>query len=70
MAGLALPQELATQFMAMAQQTANLVQGHLTTVHKELDLDYAEGKRQVSLVQALGAREVGSRVNPAGPSPA
>jgi len=42
-------------------------QRHFTNFAQILDLDYAEGHRQVSLVQALGAREVQSKETPGGP---
>lgn len=70
MAGTVLPPEVAAGFMAMTQQTANAVQGNFLTAQKELDYDYVEGHRQISLVQALGAREVQAKVTPGGPSQA
>lgn len=40
------------------------------TVDKMLDNDYMEGHRNISLSQALGAREVQAKVTPGGPQPA
>ena len=40
------------------------------TVDKMLDNDYMEGHRVISLPEALGAREVQSKITPGGPQPA
>ena len=49
-------------------QIGNVAQANFVTVNKVLDLDYLEGKNMVSLTEALGAREVGSKTVPAGPN--
>jgi hypothetical protein len=43
-------------------------QRHFTNFAQLADFDYLEGHRQVSLVQALGAREVQSKETPGGPA--
>ncbi len=49
-------------------QIGNVAQANFVTVNKILDLDFIEGKNMVSLTEALGAREVGSKEVPAGPN--
>ncbi len=49
-------------------QIGNVAQSNFVTVNKMLDLDYMEGKNMVSLTEAMGAREVGSKENPGGPA--
>lgn len=56
--------------MAQLQQSANVAQNNFITVQKVVDFDYLENKRMVTLDEAIGAREVGSKVTPGGPSPA
>ena len=48
-------------------QIGNVAQAGFVTVNKVIDYDYLEGKNMVSLSEALGAREVGSKTVPAGP---
>lgn len=48
-------------------QIGNVAQAGFVTVNKVIDYDYLEGKHMVSLTEALGAREVGSRSSPGGP---
>lgn len=68
MAGLA--ENLHEQNMSQLGQTGLVAQNNFITVSKAQDYDYVEGHRLVDLTEALGAREVGSQVNPAGPRPA
>jgi len=49
-------------------QIGNVAQANFVTMNKVLDYDYLEGKNMVSLTEALGAREVGSKIVPAGPN--
>jgi len=58
------------QNMAQLAQVGVVAQQGFVTVSKTIDYDYLEAKNMVSLTEALGAREVGSRNTPAGPSPA
>lgn len=58
-------QNMAAMGQAMAQFQANA-----TTISKASDYRYLEGMGLVSLSEAVGVREVSSRVNPAGPVPA
>jgi hypothetical protein len=46
-----------------------IAQNNFVTTAKAQDFDYLEGKRIVSLPQALGAREVGATQTPGGPTP-
>lgn len=61
---------LMSQNMAAMGQAIVLYQGDATKVSKAADYAYLQDKDMVSLTEALGAREVGSQVNPAGPRPA
>lgn len=70
MAGTAIPPEVASHYLALNLSSANVAQANFATVNKELDYDYLEGHRNLSLTQALGAREVQSKVTPGGPSEA
>jgi len=64
--------ELATQaherLMCQLGEIGAQGQRHFTNFAQLADLDYLEGHRQVSLVQALGAREVQSKETPGGPA--
>lgn len=51
-------------------QTGNVAQNNFVTVQKAVDYDYLENKRMVTLDEAVGVREVASKVTPGGPSPA
>ena len=53
--------------MSMIPQSGRIAQNNFITVSKAQDLDYVEGKRLVSLEEAIGVREVSSRSVPAGP---
>lgn len=61
---------LHDQNMAAMGQTIVHFQADRVTVSKAADYDFLESKHLVDLTEAMGAREVGSRVNPAGPVPA
>lgn len=50
-------------------QSGNIAQNNFITVQKAQDYDYLEGKRIVSLEEAVGVREVQSARNPGGPLP-
>lgn len=56
------------QNMATLSQTGVVAQNNFVTVSKAQDLDYLEGKRLVSLEEAIGVREVSSKSVPAGPT--
>lgn len=58
------------QNMSQLAQSGVVAQNNFITVSKASDYDFIEGKRLVDLTEALGAREVGSQTNPAGPRPA
>ena len=63
-------EKLHEQNMATLGQIGTMALADLKTVSKAQDYSYLQDKDMVSLAEALGAREVGSRVNPAGPTPA
>ena len=60
---------LHTQNMAGMGQAITRFQGDAVTVSKAADYSYLQDKGMVSLPEALGAREVGSKETPAGPGP-
>ena len=51
-------------------QSGVIAQNNFITVQKVVDYDYLENKRMVTLDEAVGIREVASKVTPGGPSPA
>lgn len=59
---------LLEQNMAMLAQSGVIGQNNFLTTQKFADNDFMENRRHVSLVQALGAREVASKQVPAGPA--
>ena len=61
---------LHDQCMAGMGAAITRFQNDVATVSKAADYHYLQDKGMVSLEESLGAREVGSRVNPAGPTPA
>ena len=61
---------LHDQNMAGMGQAITRFQNDTVTVSKAADYSYLQDKDLVSLAEATGVREVGSRVNPAGPTPA
>lgn len=67
-ANQSLAGELIGQSMGQLSGTGVVAQNNFVTVNKALDYDFMEGKRVVDLVEALGAREVGSKSVPAGPT--
>lgn len=60
---------LHDQNMAAMGQAIVRFQNDATTVSKAADYSYLQDKDLVSLAEAVGVREVSSRVNPAGPVP-
>lgn len=61
---------LHDQNMAGMGQAIVRFQNDVVTVSKAADYSYLQDKDLVSLAEAVGVREVASRVNPAGPVPA
>lgn len=61
--------QVANQLMVQLMQSGNVAQNNFITVAKAGDYDYLEGKRIVTLDEAVGIREVQSQVNPGGPGP-
>lgn len=61
---------LHDQNMAALGTIMTMFMSDAKTVSKAADYQYLRGQGMVDLEEALGAREVGSRVNPAGPYPA
>lgn len=61
--------QVANQLMVQLMQTGNVAQNNFVTTAKAQDYDYLEGKRIVTLDEAVGIREVQSAVNPGGPAP-
>jgi len=60
---------LHEQNMAALGAIGTMYLGDLKTVSKAQDYSFQQDKGLVSLAEAVGVREVGSRVNPAGPVP-
>jgi hypothetical protein len=65
-----LADRLHEQNMSQLAQVGVVVQQNFATVSKATDYDYLHHKNLVSLSEAVGVREVASRVTPAGPVPA
>ena len=70
-------EKMSEEFAALLQQNMSalgqiglMYLGDIKTVSKAQDYSYQQDKSLVSLSEAVGVREVGSRVTPAGPSPA
>jgi len=61
---------LHDQNMAGMGQAITRFQNDAVTVSKAADYRYLQDMNLVSLSEAVGVREVGSRVNPSGPVPA
>lgn len=61
---------LHEQNMSGMGQAMTRFQSDATTISKAADYDFLQSKNLVSLSQAVGVREVASRVTPAGPVPA
>jgi len=59
---------MLNQNLAQLSQSGIVAQNNFITTTKAQDLDYLEGKRIVSLEEAIGVREVASKSTPAGPS--
>lgn len=60
-------QTLMSQSLGQLSQSGVIAQNNFITITKAQDFDYLEGKRLVSLEEAVGVREVTSRQVPAGP---
>lgn len=61
--------QVANQLTSQLMQSGNVAQNNFITVAKAQDYDYLEGKRIVTLDEAVGIREVQSAANPGGPVP-
>jgi len=61
---------LHKQNMAALGTIGTMYMADVKTVSKAQDYSYLQGKDMVSLTEAMGAREVGSQTNPAGPKAA
>lgn len=61
---------LHDQNMAGMGQAIARFQNDVVTISKAADYGYLQDKDLVSLAEAVGVREVASRVNPSGPVPA
>ncbi len=67
---VAMASDVSALMSANLQGIAQVAQNDFITVDKMLSNDYMEGHRVISLPEALGAREVQSKVTPGGPGPA
>lgn len=65
-----LSDNVANHMLTQLMQTGTVAQNNFVTVQKIVDYDYLENKRMVTLDEAVGIREVASKVTPAGPSQA
>ncbi len=61
---------VANHMLTQLMQSGTVAQNNFITVQKALDYDYLENKRMVTLDEAVGIREVQSKVNPGGPGAA
>jgi len=59
--------QLHAQITTMLSQTGLVAQNNFVTVQKVFDYDYLENKRMVTLDEAVGVREIASKMVPAGP---
>lgn len=58
---------LHEQNMAQLGQSGVVAQNNFITIQKAADYDFLVSKNQVTLANALGAREVAAEVSPGGP---
>ena len=65
-----LAPNVANHLLTKLVDIGNVAQANFVTVNKVVDYDYLENKRMVTLDEAVGIREVQSKVNPGGPAPA
>lgn len=65
-----LADNVANQLLTKLIDIGNVAQANFVTINKVADYDYLENKRMVTLDEAVGIREVQSKVNPGGPAPA
>lgn len=63
-----LAAELVGQSMGQLSGSSVVAQNNFITTAKALDYDFIEGKRIVTLEEAVGVREVSSKSVPAGPT--
>ena len=56
--------------MSQIPQSGRIAQNNFITISKGQDYDYLEGKRMVTLEEAIGVRGVASKSVPAGPDSA
>lgn len=63
-----LAEQAHEQNMTQIAQIGAVAQANFVQVAKFADLRYLQGADMVSLPEALGAREVGSKTVPAGPN--
>lgn len=70
MAAVDLSENVANHMLTQLMQTGTVAQNNFVTVQKVVDYDYLENKRTVTLDEAVGIREVQSKVNPGGPAAA
>ncbi|QDT94688.1 hypothetical protein [Gimesia aquarii] len=70
MAAVDLSENVANHMLTQLMQTGTVAQNNFVTVQKIVDYDYLENKRMVTLDEAVGIREVQSKVNPGGPAAA
>ncbi len=68
MAAVDLSENVANHMLTQLMQTGTVAQNNFVTVQKVVDYDYLENKRMVTLDEAVGIREVQSKVNPGGPA--
>lgn len=61
---------VAALMVQQLTQSGIIAQNNFIGVQKVVDYDYLENKRMVTLDEAIGVREVSSKVTPGGPSPA
>lgn len=63
-----MDQSVISHLAHQLMQSGNVAQNNFLTVNKAQDYDYMEGKRLISLEEAVGVREVSSKEVPAGPA--
>ena len=65
-----LSENVSNHMLTQLMQSGTVAQNNFITVQKVVDYDYLENKRMVTLDEAVGIREVQSKVNPGGPASA
>jgi len=61
--------EMARLLAGQLAQSGVVAQNNFITTAKALDYDFIEGKRMVTLEEAVGVREVAATQSPGGPTP-